>query len=36
MKPSVEFEKEVKISKQHESIVITAVETQDDVDLKLQ
>ena len=36
MKPSVESEKEVKISKQHKSIVITAVETQDDVDLKLQ
>ena len=36
IKPSVESEKEVKISKQHKSIVITAVETQDDLDLKLQ
>ena len=34
-KPSVESEKEVKISKEHKSIVITIVEIQDDFDLIL-
>ena len=35
IKLSVESEKEVKISKEHKSIVITAVEIQDDFDLIL-
>ena len=34
-KPFVEWEKEVKISKEHKSIVITTVEVQDDFDLIL-
>ena len=35
IKPSVESEKEVKVSKEHKYIVITAVEIQDDFDLLL-
>ena len=35
IKPSAESEKEVKISKEHKSIVITTVEIQDDFDLLL-
>ena len=35
IKPSVESEKEVNISKEHRSIVITTVEIQDDFDLLL-
>ena len=35
IKPSIESEKEVKISKEHKSIVITTVEIQDDFDLLL-
>ena len=33
IKPSVESDKEVKISKEHKSIVITTVEIKDDFDL---